>query len=150
MGCSRKEAIGLVVLLACACQERAATYTTSDLPDMTNVTSAVLSFHVDTLTPTARRIRMDIFLGGDVTGERATTLVSGMLDSLRRANPDVTIIRAVGYVMDFGSAKDERVPLIPVLEAVHMPTNGDTLTLGPGEVFRTHLNLSDKLPTGVR
>lgn len=150
MRCSRNQALAVALLLSPACRERAPAYSTSDVPDVTNVSSAVLSFSVDTLTPTARRVRMDVFLGGDVTNERATTLVSRMLDSLQRANPDVTILRAVGFMMDFGSAKQERVPLVPVLEAVHMPINGDTLTPRPGAMFRTHVNLSGKLPTEAR
>jgi len=149
MRCLRKHTLGLALTVAWACHERAPAYSTSDVPDVSNVSSAVLSLTVDTLTPTARRIRMDVFLGGDVTTERATVLVSRMLDSLQRANPDVTILRAVGFIMDFESAKSERVPLIPVLEAVHMPVNGDTLSPGPGATFRTHVNLSGKLPTAA-
>jgi len=150
MRCSRELALGLALFVGWACRERAPAYTTSDVPDVTNVSTTVLSFSVDTLTSTARRVRMDVFLGGDVTSERATALVSRMLDSLQRANPEVTILRAVGFMMDFGSAKEERVPLVPVLEAVHMPINGDTLTSRPGAMFRTHVNLSGKLPTEAR
>lgn len=150
MRCSRRGAIVLAVALGWACQERAPAYSTSDVPDVSNVTSAVLNFAVDTVAPKARRIQIDVFLGGDVTSGRATMLVSGLLDSLRRSNPDVTILRAVGFTMDFGAAKGERVPLVPVLEAVHMPVNGDTLTPQPGAAYRTHVNLSGKLPSDTQ
>ncbi len=139
----------MVVVLAVAC-ERAPDYSVSDTPDLTTVTARVIEMWVDTLTPEANRVRADLFLEGDVTIERATLAVTAVLDSLQGAHPNVTIVRGIGFILDFGAAKDRRVPLKPVLEAVHAPLNGDTLHLGPGVTFRTHVNHSGALPTEVQ
>lgn len=140
----------VVVIAACliACSEERPSYHVTMGRDSVTVSSEILELRLDEVVGGVERVEADVFLNGDLTEEQAILSLEQTLDSLWTAYPRATIIRAIGFMLNFAEARGERVPLDPVVLGERHPVARDTLAVRrPSDVYRNHVTVIGALPT---